>query len=979
MIAEPRRRLYEELLAAHAAEAVADALVERVHALPAADRAALASDVLDEVERLAHERPQQACRLGDLALRVAEPRGADRAGADALALLGRALEVRARAAGLAEDCDGALAHYARALGVYAELVDELGRGRVLRGMALAHMRLGNEEQVHACASEARAIFERLGEQRLLAQLEVNLGIDRIRSDEYAQARVSLESARARFAELDRRGEPCTVDLAIVDFNLAVVEQNANELDAAQRAFESARETFEEAGFPVRAALCEYSLAFLEFRRGRFEAALRGLEGARGRAREIEWLTGEPLCDLDLAEIHLQLDARYDAQRFAARAAARFAELGMRYEGARAEAIRGTALARLATDPAPDPERRADALACLERAQRAFESAGNEVYATVLEIQMCELRGSDPDGAMSAVERRDRLAAAHARLAAADLRVLAELAALALARVHVELGELDAAHALLAELVDPDCPRGVRRILLRAQALQLRARMRRAQGDAAGGIEDLHHAVEEIERTYARVPRSDIRMAFFRDWHGTFTDLAWFTAEQGDAREGLVWFERGRARSLREAGVAQQDASPRFRALRERLDWLLARRLDTELGGGDGNDSHHLRRLRPGNTEILEVENELSRLAREGAGPVRAYDAADLERARGDGDVLLVYLTTPHGVRAFRADEHGVTSATLDADAERLAYLRDRLCLQVDKLRLGRPYFERHQRSLQRSIGAILDELGERLLRPLFGGLDGRQVVIVPHGVLHEFPFHALQLDGVPLVERCEIGYALSTTSLARARARGRAGASEGAPPPVLVTGTVDGGPLARIASEIERLHELYGGRCERIAPADLHERLSGNARGALLHIASHGLFEHANPSFSSMSLGQRFLIAHEIQRMTLDLDLVTLSGCDTGRKGWIGGDEVLGLSRAFVRAGARATLGSLWAVDDEDAFAFTTGFYERLAAGATARRALAETQRSLRAERPHPYSWAPFTLVGDPDVTVPAPAPAPSR
>ena len=139
---------------------------------------------------------------------------------------------------------------------------------------------------------------------------------------------------------------------------------------------------------------------------------------------------------------------------------------------------------------------------------------------------------------------------------------------------------------------------------------------------------------------------------------------------------------------------------------------------------------------------------------------------------------------------------------------------------------------------------------------------------------------------------------------------------------------------------IRRLKPLFGADFEELSPEKLIERLEAGSPGAgMMHVASHGIFQEQDPYFSALSLGARSLLAHDIARMTLDLDLATLSGCETGRRRRIGGEEPFGLAHAFLCAGTRSVLGSLWDVEDRATLAFVTSFYEELAAGQSVRKA----------------------------------------
>src|SRR5262249_14678557 len=106
------------------------------------------------------------------------------------------------------------------------------------------------------------------------------------------------------------------------------------------------------------------------------------------------------------------------------------------------------------------------------------------------------------------------------------------------------------------------------------------------------------------------------------------------------------------------------------------------------------------------------------------------------------------------------------------------------------------------------------------------------------------------------------------------------------------------------------------------------------------------------------------LIAQDLYSRRLDCDLVTLSGCDTGNTVIGPGDEFLGLARAFLHAGARSVLVSLWDASDISTMLLMKEFYSGLARGMNKRAELRSAQQSLRASYPNPFHWAPFTLIG---------------
>jgi CHAT domain-containing protein len=98
--------------------------------------------------------------------------------------------------------------------------------------------------------------------------------------------------------------------------------------------------------------------------------------------------------------------------------------------------------------------------------------------------------------------------------------------------------------------------------------------------------------------------------------------------------------------------------------------------------------------------------------------------------------------------------------------------------------------------------------------------------------------------------------------------------------------------------------------------------------------------------------------------MQISAELLTLSGCATGLNVVAEGDELLGLIRGALFAGAQALLLTLWEVNDRSTTTFMTSFYRQLLEAQSKAAALAAAAREVREQYPHPYYWAPFMLVG---------------
>ena len=134
-------------------------------------------------------------------------------------------------------------------------------------------------------------------------------------------------------------------------------------------------------------------------------------------------------------------------------------------------------------------------------------------------------------------------------------------------------------------------------------------------------------------------------------------------------------------------------------------------------------------------------------------------------------------------------------------------------------------------------------------------------------------------------------------------------------------------------------------------------------RSRLIHIATHGFFRQDNPMFSGIRLGKSFLTLYDLYHLKLPAELVTLSGCSTGLNVIAAGDELIGLVRGLLSAGAQSLLLTLWDVSDRSTADFMKAFYSRLFNRPDRALALREAMVEIRQQYPHPYYWAPFILV----------------
>jgi CHAT domain-containing protein len=257
---------------------------------------------------------------------------------------------------------------------------------------------------------------------------------------------------------------------------------------------------------------------------------------------------------------------------------------------------------------------------------------------------------------------------------------------------------------------------------------------------------------------------------------------------------------------------------------------------------------------------------------------------------------------------------------------------------------------------------VNDTLRSILLDGVFDQIKTNKVYIIPHGILHYLPFQTLTYSSNYLIEKFQIGYIPSATALKYVLAKRKEKSKNllALGNPVLNTPQMQ---LPFAEQEVQDLKNIYPA-AKVLIGKDASEANFKKQAGDhdIIHVASHGEFNSNTPLLSCLRLSggngeDGRLETREIFGLNLDAYLVTLSACNTAIGKLTKGDDVVGLTRAFIFAGTPSILGTIWSVNDESTSIFMNYFYENLR----------EMDKfKLRSEKyRHPYNWAGFQLIGD--------------
>jgi CHAT domain-containing protein len=857
--------------------------------------------------------------------------------------------------------DEAKEHFAQASLIGQELGDRRLAGSTLNNLSLVYDELGDYPTSLEQYQRALQLYEGADFPRGESDTLGNIGGLYLLLGRYREALGYYQRALAISESLDSRAS-----MSLDHGNLAQCYLGLGRTDAALAHFDTALQLAVQAGMRKEEALWQRGRGNALIQKGRYDEGLEHHRTALAIYEEIGARGAQLDAVHDLGRVYLLLGDLLSAEQYFRRGAATARELGA------ARVLTANLLALGDLQSRRDRPVEADALyrQALQRATDAGEL--NHQAESLLRLSLLHRGQGRLDAAESEARRALEIAgetdaawtAAEAWLALGELARLREQPGPALKAYDSALEAMQAAP-------DPDLLWQVR--FGRAQALI-------QQGERVAAVAELQAAVRVIEGVRERLREERFRSGYVQDKHQVYISLVRLQLELGLVEDAFSSAQRMRARNFLEqleageAVNANEDERLHEFALRERI-----KQLQGALQEEQNRAPHDRRQLAVDSfsAELMAAEREYqaflddvkshSVIGRAAAAPAPAEVLARLR----PGEALIEYLVGDGQVMIFLLKPDGMSAAVRQSR---------RIDLMA-KVNLVRDLIQEPSGNFWRAPAL---SLSESLLAPLWDeGLLERvsHLYVVPHGFLNYLPFAMLPLgpgdDGRVVIEQFTLAYLPAAVTLTLD------GPAE----------TVDRSMLA-LAPERSRLEHTLR-EAKSIAgifrpdarllsgPAATETAFKAEAGGyRLLHLSTHGYFNVNNPLLSGLELepdeeNDGLLEVHEILNLSLHARLVTLSACDTGLgSGWFNripaGDEFVGLTRAFLLAGSRSVLATLWQVDDRSTLELMEGFYERLNPQGTAlgrAQALAQVQRELKKsnEHNHPFYWAPFVLVGQQD------------
>lgn len=925
-------------------------------ALPALAQSLGATTATELVDHLKAEADRhwwinanRSLELADLILRIGQARGdtcqmalGTMARGDALKLLGHteaAWDTLGDAGNLFQQCG-----------------DEIGWARTRIGRLGICVDLNRVDLALEDAARARAVLTRHGVYDKQLVLDLNTAVVyKLLGDQ----RQALKLYQTALETAESLGEIGQAWLGALYTNIGNVHFLLGDFRQAADYHERAYSLFSERNETSTLATAELNLARVAIAQGRHRRALSLLHHAHSLMLAEEMPVEAAHVKRHMVECYIQLNRYTEARDLAQEACADFRSFGAAYEQAQTLLHLAAAEAELANFPA--------AQAALDAAEPIFTALHTDIWVATTRLRRGRIALDQGD---SATARHEALAAA-ACFESERQQVDYATAIQLLGQAH--LAENDISGAADAGAIALRIARHSNVPALRYTAQLLLGRAAEAQGDLAHAARRYRAAAATVERVQRGLTIT-LRPGFLEDKGEALQALLALQLRSGSAARAFETLERAKSQALLNYLANREQLhwaadDPRSQSLIDELDRLREEhqwfyRLAHEPMAGDMTPETLAPEL--AQAEVAARERRMRTITeqlylhsgeRSTAAHVAAPSLVDVQRCLPEDTLMIEFYNDGTHLWAFSVDRHSLHVERLPASVA----IIDQLLAQL-RLNLGAALKAGPHAPATRGLTALAQRILRRLYDQLIQALEHRmrmrrRLVIVPYGALHYLPFHLLHSGADYLIEKYEV-VILPSASLITRQVPAR-------PSGALVLAHSWAGRLPQTQAEAQIVQRLFGGQVYSDHAA--RRTLLRAAPAQVLHIVAHGEHRLDQPELSYIQLADGQLYTDDLLQHDLSYELVTLSACETGRASVVAGDELIGLGRGMLYAGAGALIVSLWRVADTMTVDLMARMYQELRAGNSKAAALRSAQcAALHTNpQPHPAFWGAFQLVGD--------------
>jgi len=814
--------------------------------------------------------------------------------------------------------------------------------RVAELMALAM--LGRYDEAVETGQNALAIFDGENDGLAAGKILMNLSNVVARRDQHAEAERYALAARKRFNMIGERKWQ-----TMAENDLANTYAELNDFDRARQFYALALDGARSEQMQVTEAEIEASLGNLVRLQGNYADALRYLESSRQRYEELGMPHQSAIADLEIADIYAELGLSSEALAIYERVSQTFHRLKMSAEEARSRLNYARAAAAAGQ---PQPARRE-----LSKAFKLFQIEKNHtgVMSVILSGVRLDLETGDLESALNGLAT-----AASALRYSQNPRHRVHYALLR-GEMLKQKGKVRQAEKVFGEALE--LARSYDHPGAAGRALNSLGELAAARGDKAAAAENFGSAIDIVEEQRSPLD-SEFAMAYFAARLGPFENLTKLFIYENEVEKAFAVLEAGRSRSLLDSLGQPGRSLSKASKLDQRADELRSE-LNVLYKRLDGSDEVEIPKLRSTiaetETRLAAVQLQIKSLGQDAAvgKKVPRFSLDELITKLGTTTTLVEFVELEDGFSAFVISGGKIELVRGLGTPAEVRSLLEELQFQFQSMRYGAGFITRFAADLKSKADIVLKRVYDLLLRPLEKKLSGKRLVIVPSGVLYYVPFHALHDGERYVVESFETRYAPSSAIWSALNKKPKRTVKSS-----LLVGYADE-RIPLVENEIRQIARVVPGpKLLTGANARFSSFISEVAQYDLVHMACHGQFRSENPMFSSLHLADGWVTVRDIVSQRLRARLVTLSACETGLNELFAGDEILGLARGFLAAGAENLIVSLWTVNDEATGRLMHDLYLILQRSSSLAASLREVQLGFIKRGEHPYLWSPFILMG---------------
>jgi len=839
-------------------------------------------------------------------------------------------------------------------GMFNTAGDKVGWARTRIGRLYLAMKLNHVKETLADGKEAQRIFKSFGQFELLVRLNMARAVV---YGSLGNLRRALRLLCSTLVLVKQLGESGQQHLGVLYMNIGLAHEGLGEFSQALDYYENARSIFTAREEIRNISLIELNIAYIAQVQGHYRRSLGLLHDILERGIDqfpMEYLAVKR----DITECYLHLNRYREARTLSHEVVSGYRMRRAAYEIARSLVHLATAEAELGNF--------LSSYTALEEAENVFASLGATSWQAIVRLRIGRIalkQGNIIDAYREALSAATSfksfgqlvnyaaalLLQGQSLLASGNLSEATQVGADALKIAqkdnvsslrytgHLLLGQIaEASQKTNRAIHQYQAAAATIERIQRGLTITLRPEFLQDKGEASRALISLYLRASQVEKAFETVERSKSQV------------LLSYLVNRG----GLRWATQD---------TRNQTLIEELSRLRAEHHWFYRLAHDPPRNSNHPGLSHEqaVAEVAIRERRMRAITEQLYLYSGQQENPVPIASLADIQRKLNEDTVLIEFYNDGACLWAFRLDQKTMAVHRLPLTVDVLHQLLGQLQANVAGAL---------QISPQNPTGRTLTRLGQRILQRLYTSLieplalnqsERQRIVIVPYGALHYLPFHLLYDGSRYLIENYEV-VVLPAAGLATFTGPRRGNGA-------LVLAHTREGRLPQTIAEAEIVNKLFGGMLL------IEEQASRTAMQTqpvkILHIAAHGEHRLDQPDLSYVQLADGQLYADDMFQQDLSYELVTLSACETGRANVAASDELIGLGRGFLYAGAGALLVSLWRVEDISTLNFMEKMYGFLSAGVSKAAALREAQRCLINENrdAHPAFWGAFQLIGNAD------------